>query len=327
MEYVSNLKDANEDVQLFGGKATNLIKLIKYGINVPPGYVINTNSYMKFLEDSRIQSEIKSIFSKDYLAPDVINIATKIKKKFLKTSIPEKIIQEINRFNLEVFGKFEEKISYVVRSSANYEDLKEHSFAGQAQSFLNNHSIKDIVISIKKCWASLFSPQSLLYILHLKKKKIIISPKDLRMAVIIQKMLKPQVSGVLFTANVINNNKNQMMINSSWGLSETITSNLIIPDLIILNKHKFEIIKNVIGKKEKILKLDPNNTSTMLIDTEPILQEINSLDNSQLIQIHTLGLNIEEIFDNPQDIEWAIEDNIIYTLQSRPITTLEDKMF
>lgn len=324
MEYTVNLKEAKEDIQLLGGKASNLIKLIKYGVKVPPGFVLNTKSFKEFVEDNQIQSEIKDIFSKEYYPKDVIDISSKIKKLYLGINLPERIIKEIKRMYSQVFANLEKGCSYVVRSSANFEDLSEFSFAGQAQSFLNNHNIDDIILSIKKCWASLFSPQALLYLLQLKKKKITISPKDLKMAVIVQKMINPQVSGVLFTANVINNNKNQMMINSSWGLGEVITGNLVIPDLIILNKIKFDIVKTVIGKKEKLLIANPNDMSTILTETEKTLQEQCSLNRTQLKQLHNLGIKLEIFFNYPQDIEWAIENNTIYTLQSRPITTLAD---
>jgi pyruvate,water dikinase len=145
------------------------------------------------------------------------------------------------------------------------------------------------------------------------------------MAVIIQNLIKSQVSGVLFTANVINNSKKEMLINSTWGLGETITSSLIIPDLIILNKKEFNIIKIVIGDKEHMSIPNPCESFTTLKATEHNLQKVCSLTESQLFQLYKLGLELEEIFNYPQDVEWAIEDNEIYILQSRPITTLRKK--
>ena len=156
----------------------------------------------------------------------------------------------------------------------------------------------------------------------MRKNNIKISVNNLQMAVIIQKMVKSQVSGVSFTANVINNVMDEMLINSTWGLGETITSNLIIPDLIILNKKKFNIIKYIIGEKEKTSILNPEGSSTILIPTEQKNKNVSSLNESQLIKLYKLGLKLEECFNYPQDIEWAIEDDKIYILQSRPITTL-----
>ena len=143
------------------------------------------------------------------------------------------------------------------------------------------------------------------------------------MAIVVQKMLKPQVSGVLFTANVINNNKDQMMINSTWGLGETITNNTIIPDLIIVKKDNCDIMKIMIGKKEKTSVANPKGDSTILIDTKREAQKKCSLNPSQLRQLHTLGLKLEELFKYPQDIEWAKAGGRLYIVKTRPVTPVE----
>lgn len=325
MEYITSLKQGEQNAQLFGGKASNLFTLIRNEIKVPPGYAINTKAYTLFLQESHIKSIIKEIFTKEYNPKEVIEISTKIKNLFLTSEIPSNIISEIRQIHIKEFTDIEEHNSYVVRSSANYEDSNRFSFAGQAQSFLNIKNLTKIFLSIKMCWASLFSPQMLLYLLQLNKRGLNITPLDLEMAVIVQKMLKPQVSGVLFTANVINNNKDQMMINSTWGLSETITNNSVIPDMIILKKGKGDVLKISIGKKEKTSVANPKGESTILIETKKENQEQCSLNSSQLIQLHKLGLKVEELFNYPQDVEWAIENNKLYILQSRPITTLSNK--
>ena len=325
MVYITSLKEGEEDSRLFGGKASNIITLIKNEINVPPGYVISTDAFTLFLEEACIKPRIKEIFAKEYSPKEVIEISTKIKNLFLTSQIPSTIISEIEQNQMKEFPDVDEHRSYVVRSSANYEDSNSFSFAGQAQSFLNIRSISEIILSIKKCWASLFSPQVLLYLLQLNKRGFNITPMNLKMAIVVQKMLNPQVSGVLFTANVINNNKDQMMINSTWGLSETITNNSVIPDMIILKKGKGDVLKISIGKKEKTSVANPKGESTILIETKKEIQEQCSLNSSQLIQLHKLGLKIEELFNYPQDVEWAIENNKLYILQSRPITTLSNK--
>jgi pyruvate,water dikinase len=144
------------------------------------------------------------------------------------------------------------------------------------------------------------------------------------MAVVIQKMVNADISGVLFTANVINNNWDELMINSTWGLGETIANNTIIPDMFILHKKKFEILKCVIGTKEKKSIRNPEGPHTILIDTETNDRKSCSLNEKQLKKLYNLALKLENVFNFPQDIEWAIENDILYTLQSRPITTLKN---
>ena len=325
MNYVNLFTNSQPNPSLFGGKGSNLIKLIKFGFNVPSGFIINTNAYVKFLESSQIKHQIHQTLSEDYNPKEVIHFSQKIKNLFLKSPIPQEIVDEISRHYQNLCEESGRNSSFSVRSSANIEDSKNFSFAGQAESFLNNKTLEEILSSIKNCWISLFSPQALLYLLQIKKTDVNLSINKLKMAVVIQKMINSDTSGVLFTANVINNDLNQMLINSSWGLGETIANNLIIPDLIILNKQNFQILKRIIGKKGKRSIPNPEGSSTILVENELEISNKCSVNESQLRHLYILGLQIESKFSYPQDIEWAIEHEIIYILQSRPITTLIEK--
>lgn len=325
MTYVELLSNAKPIPNLFGGKGSNLIKLLKLGLNIPPGFIVNTKSYKKFLEESHLKEQIFQTLSTEYEQKDVLALSEKIKNLFQDSKIPQKIINEIKEAYQIIRKKIGKKISFSVRSSANVEDLKDFSFAGQAESFLNKKTLEEILESLKNCWISLFSPQALLYILQTRKYNKEISLIDLKMAVIIQKMVNSQISGVLFTANVLNNSQNQMLINSTWGLGDTITNGTIIPDLIVLKKDPFNIIKTVIGKKEKKSISNPYGSSTILIETEQELKDRCSLNELQLRNLYNLGFKLERSFNYPQDIEWAIENEILYTLQCRPITTLRKR--
>ncbi|MFX1480870.1 MAG: PEP/pyruvate-binding domain-containing protein, partial [Promethearchaeota archaeon] len=317
---METLKRASPDPNLYGGKGSNLIKMIKFGIRVPPGFIVKTNAFNKFIKDSPLKDKIYDILWSKFKPEDVIKLSSKIKNLFLSSKIPLEITKEIeNEFN-NIVKNIGEKASFSVRSSANIEDSSSFSFAGQSESYLNKITFEEILQDIKKCWISLFSPNALLYLIQMRKKSIKVSLSELQMAVIIQKMVKPQISGVLFTINVINNNLDEMLINSTWGLGETITSNLIIPDLIILNKRKGEVVKKVVGEKEKIAVSNPEGSSTILITTELNFRKICSLTEPQILELYKLGLKLEKVFNYPQDIEWALEENKIYTLQSRSIT-------
>ncbi|MFX1307234.1 MAG: PEP/pyruvate-binding domain-containing protein, partial [Promethearchaeota archaeon] len=274
------------------------------------------------LKNSSFKEEIFHIFSNDYESEDVLNLSTKIERFFLNSEIPYEIVNEIKKAFKEIRKKLGKESSFSVRSSANIEDSNNFSFAGQAESYLNIINFSEILKSIKKCWSSLFSPKALLYLWQLRKNNKLISLNNIQMAVIIQKMIDSQISGVLFTVNVMNNAKNEMLINSTWGLGETITNGSVIPDLIILSKDKFSIKKYIIGEKEKTSIPNPEGNSTILIPTKQPLKEQHSLNKTELVKLYNLGLKLEKLFSYPQDIEWAIENDVIYTLQSRPITTL-----
>lgn len=192
--------------------------------------------------------------------------------------------------------------------------------------YLIINTFEGLLISLKNCWASLFSPGALLYLLQMKKQGVLDSLINIKMAVVVQKMVESEISGVLFTVNVITNNDNEMLINSTWGLGETIADNIINPDMIIINKENYNISNIVIGEKEKRAIRNPEGTpDTILIENELKSRNICSLNETQLFQLCLLGKKIEIIFQCPQDIEWAIENEKIYILQTRPITTLNSK--
>ena len=324
MKYIIFFSEAIPNPDLLGGKGSNIIKLIEYKANIPPGFIVTTNSYNKFLKESKYSSQLKKLLKSDLLYPkEILDLSKNIKDLMLKTQIPLEIIDELKLGYDTLLKETDTTPSVAVRSSANIEDSSSFSFAGQAETYLCNNSFEDMLESLKDCWASLFSPKALLYLLQMKKKGKKFSLLNVQMAVIIQKMIDSQISGVLFTANVINNNENEMLINSTWGLGETIANNTIIPDTFIINKNKFEIVKTIIGKKEKKAIKNPQGSHTVLIETDPKSRGKCSLNEDQLRRVHELGLKLEKLLNCPQDIEWAIENDVIYILQARPITTLK----
>jgi len=322
MDYITLFLEDDPDPLLLGGKGSNMINLIKAGANVPPGFIVNTRSYEKFFQESEYAEQLNNILSLEFSSKETIRLSAEIKDLILRSSVPEEIQKELNLAYKKMVKNEGEDLSLAVRSSATIEDSSRFSFAGQADSFLYVNSFEEIIISVKQCWASLFSPQSLLYLLQMKKKGLELSLLEIKMAVIIQKMINSDISGILFTANVVNNDQSQMFLNASWGLGNSIADNLVIPDTIILRKENFEILKIIIGKKEKKTIRNPEGTGTIMINVNQDLRKICSLNEAQLRSIHALGLKIEKAFGCPQDIELAIENGVLYILQARPITTL-----
>lgn len=321
MEHINFLITATPSSELHGGKGSKLIKLIKMGANIPPGYIITTKAYEKFINESRFYEDLKAVLSTPYSKQEVIEHSAKIIELIMKTQIPEIIVKEIKRGHLLLNDS---SSSFAVRSSASFEDTQHFSFAGQANTYLFQRNINDVIKSVKKCWASFFSPQALLYFLQMKKKNNSLSLDTIKMAIIIQKMVNPNVSGVLYTSNILNDDRNQMLINSSWGLGESIVNNSVNPDMIILQKDEFKILHKTLGKKEK--KSIPNSirSGTVMIETNTLSRERFSLNDKQVRQLYELGLKAESTFNYPQDIEWSFENEKLFTLQSRPITTLKE---
>ena len=326
MNYIKFFGEGVPNINLYGGKGANLIKLVKEGFDVPYGFIINTNSYKEFLESSEYSKQITELLTKEFNSRDILQHSTRLKSLILKSKIPEVVMQELKISYNQFRNGIEESDSFAVRSSATIEDSNKFSFAGQADTYLFINSFEGLLISLKKCWASLFSPGALLYLLQMKKQGVLDSLITIKMAVVVQKMVESEISGVLFTVNVMTNNDNEMLINSTWGLGETIADNKINPDMIIINKENYNISNIVIGEKEKRSMRNPEGTPVMiLIENELESRNICSLNETQLFQLCLLGKKIENIFQYPQDIEWAIENEKIYILQTRPITTLNSK--
>ena len=253
---------------------------------------------------------------------NVLQISEKLKQLILNNPIPKIIIEEIELgYNkLELISQGE--LWYAVRSSATIEDAGAFSFAGQADTFLFRKTLKEIVNSVKACYASLFSPHALLYIIQMNKLGQAIELKDIQMAVIVQQMIDSDISGVLFTANVLNNNINEMIINSTWGLGEALANNIVIPDTLIIDKSSKETIKTIIGEKEKKTIPDLNHSCTKVVKTDENAQHKCCVTQSHIKKLCEMGDNIEKLYGCPQDIEWAIKNNELFILQSRPITTI-----
>lgn len=323
MKYLANIHNNVSNNELYGGKGSKLIVMANLGINVPPGFILNTKSYKTFIKESKYHDKILSSLSQNYTKNEVFTFSKTITDCILNSKIPQAVFLELKKAYQNLKREFGKELSLAVRSSANIEDSDLFSFAGQAETILNNKNLQDIINSLKKCWASLFSPHSLLYILYMRNKGKKLSLLDIEIAIVIQKMVFSECSGVLFTANVINNNRDQMLINSTWGLGDAITNNKINPDLIILDKSNGTIISKIIGEKEQLSKANPNSPSTQLITMDEDLRCQCSLNDDYIKKLYLLGLQLEKYLKLPQDIEWAIENDKVYALQSRPITTLK----
>ncbi len=304
-----------------GGKALNLNILTENKIPVPKYFVISTNVYKRFLKENKIEKEIKEIIKNiDFKNKNNVRYnSQKIKNLFLKNKIPYRDKEKI----LTIFSKIKKQTKneyYAVRSSAIGEDSSKQSFAGQMDSFLFISKEEDILRFIKKCWASAYSKRALTY---RKISKIDLS--DIYIAVIIQEMIFGEKSGVVFTANPLNNNHEELLINSTYGIGEGIVLGELNTDTIVynkkINKYSFETVEKKhkidFNKKEKI------GTIKTVIPKEK--QKKLSLSEKEIQKLADYAKKIENIQKKPQDIEWTIKKEKIYILQTRPITTLKEK--
>ncbi|MDW8801492.1 phosphoenolpyruvate synthase [Clostridium sp. A1-XYC3] len=296
-----------------GGKGANLGELSKIeGISVPEGFCITTEAYKRIVESNE---EFNTLVDKlSLLKVDdretVAELSKKIRENIEEISISKDIVEEVSKY----VSKLGEKNAYAVRSSATAEDLPLASFAGQQDTYLNIMGKDEILKHIRKCWASLYTDRAVIYRIQNK-----FDHHKVYLSVVIQKMVFPEASGIMFTADPITSNRKVTSIDASFGLGEALVSGLVNPDIYKVREGRI-IDKKISTKKLAIYALEKGGTEEREIEAGK--QNKQTLLDEKIIQLAGMGRKIEAYFGCPQDIEWCLYEDNFYIVQSRPITTL-----
>ncbi|MEZ4812869.1 MAG: PEP/pyruvate-binding domain-containing protein [Caldisericia bacterium] len=307
MLLTAKLKDSSE-FELFGGKTVNLSKLMNAGFSVPDGFAVGTDAYLEFISENGLDTIIKScLLAVDYSSQVSLDkYSEKIRSAFSSVSMPDEISAEIEA-ELKNFDR-----NFAVRSSATAEDLPTMSFAGLQDTYLNIHA-EDIEEHIIKCFASLWTARAISY-RHEKK----IPQESIKIAVVVQEIIDADISGVAFTVNPITNDLDEMVINSNFGLGESVVSGKIEPDTVVYNKLLGRIIEKKTGSKETII---VSEKTGHVLEKKSEKNTEFSLSDEQIRELAENCKEIENLYGYPVDIEWCVSDGKIYILQARPVTT------
>ena len=312
--YVLSFQDIDKTkLMVVGGKGANLGELSKIeGIPVPDGFCISTEAFKRITQETpSINQLIDELSNLKVDERDKISaISGEIRLRLEGVAIPEDINEEITRLLL----RFGEKNAYAIRSSATAEDLPTASFAGQQDTYLNIIGKDSILKHISKCWASLFTERAVIYRLQNG-----FDHHSVHLSVVVQKMVFPQVSGILFTADPVTSNRKVLSIDASFGLGEALVSGLVNADNYKVKSGKI-IDKKISTKKLAIYALKDGGTKE--VDIGPEMQNRQALTDEQILSLTAMGRKIEEHLGCPQDIEWCLDHDTFYIVQSRPITTL-----
>ncbi|MEK6874032.1 MAG: phosphoenolpyruvate synthase [Nanoarchaeota archaeon] len=315
-----------------GGKGANLAEMYNSKFPVPPAFIITTDAYRFFVEKSGAKEKIDSIL--DFI--DVDNTkeleekAKEIRQLITKAEMPEELKEEIvesyenlnvdkeslkdaSRDALKILKYSSEPVFVAVRSSATTEDLEGSSFAGQQESYLNVKGNTELIESVKKVFASLFTARAIYY-----RKKRGFSKEQFALAAVVQKMIDSDKSGVIFSNNPVKENDN-VVIEAVFGLGEGIVSGRIKPDNYEITRELEIISKEIAYKKVAITRNSQGDTQEINLNEEKGRQQV--LTDSQIKNLANIALKIESHYGHPQDIEFAVESNEIFIVQSRPITT------
>ncbi|MBI4273064.1 hypothetical protein HY621_04410 [Candidatus Uhrbacteria bacterium] len=315
--YTCDISAVNkDDVSLAGGKCASLGEMTNVGIAVPPGFVILANAFEYFLEETGLNVEMRAILdSADHKKMHTIEDASKkIHTLLCNVEIPSDL-------SLQIYASFKKLgCQYVaVRSSATAEDSATAAWAGQLETYLNSTE-KNLLEYVKKCWASLFTPRAIFY--RFEKN---LHTQKISVAVVVQKMIEGETSGVAFSVHPVTQDKNQLIIEASYGLGEAVVSGQITPDSYVVEKESKKIINKNVEKKTRGLyrtNSTAHATGNEWRDIPKNQGEKQALTDAQILQLSDLILLIERHYGFPVDIEWTYEKGKFYILQSRPITTL-----
>lgn len=302
---------SKKDVAIAGGKGASLGEMTKAGLPVPPGFVVLASTFDQFLAETDLDMEIEAMLKK--VNHKDINSVDKASAEIQEIILDAKMPQDLQKQILAEFKSLGAKF-VAVRSSATAEDSKVASWAGELDTYLNITE-KQVAANVKKCWASLFTPRAIFYRFEKKLHKHAVS-----VAVVVQKMVQSEVSGICFTVHPVTKDKNQMVIEAGFGLGEAIVGGLVTPDTYVLHKNNYSILDiNVSEQNFAIVRSAKGNIHKNLSKAAGGRQK---LTGKQITELAKICLHIEKHYRHPQDIEWAFEKNKFYITQSRPITTL-----
>lgn len=314
-QYVAHFRELTAaDLLRVGGKGANLGEMSAAGFPVPEGFCVTTAAFQTFMA-SCPQKEQLYHWLADLPADDVEAVRVvgqKIRHILGQLPLPAEVEAEL----LTAWQSLGEQHSYAVRSSATAEDLPTASFAGQQDTYLNVRGAEMLREKVRDCWVSLFTDRAILY-----RQQNQFDHQQVALSVVVQRMVQPQVSGIMFTADPITGHRYLVSIDASFGLGEALVSGLVTADLYQVDKRTKAIVKQQIGDKQLAIYPRPEG-GVERVELTGEERTRPSLTPAQVVALAEIGAKIESHYKQSQDIEWCLENEQIYIVQSRPITSL-----
>ncbi|GGX60882.1 putative phosphoenolpyruvate synthase [Streptomyces minutiscleroticus] len=312
-QYVWDLQEIDDgQVGAVGGKGANLGRLSRIaGVRVPAGFCVTTDAFRRIMGEASIDDRLDELSRLD---PDdreaIRRLSAEIRRTVEDIAVPGDLAAEITR----ALVRNGEQAAYAVRSSATAEDLPTASFAGQQDTYLNVVGTTAVLRHVSRCWASLFTERAVTY-----RRRNGIDHRTVHMAVVVQQMVFPRASGILFTADPVTGNRKVATVDAGFGLGEALVSGLVNPD--VFKVRDGEVVARTIAAKQRAVHAVPGG-GTREVALDARRREQPALTDAQAVRLVRLGRRIEAHFGGPQDIEWCLVDEDFQIVQSRPVTTL-----
>ncbi|MFB7850465.1 rifamycin-inactivating phosphotransferase [Streptomyces sp. NPDC056053] len=313
-QYVLDLQEIDGSrIETVGGKGAHLGGLARIeGIDVPDGFCVTTEAFRLIMARTPSIDDLLDRLAR--LDPDDREgtrvLGAEIRRAVEETAVPDDVASAITR----ALARHGDRAAYAVRSSATAEDLPTASFAGQQDTYLNVVGPAEILRHVSRCWASLFTERAVTY-----RRRNGIDHRTVHMAVVVQRMVFPHASGILFTADPVTGDRRTATVDAGFGLGEALVSGLVNPDVFTVRDG--EVVTRTIAAKQRAVQALPTG-GTREVEIDPRQQERPALTDEQAVRLVRAGRRIEAHFGSPQDIEWCLVDDGFRIVQSRPITTL-----
>lgn len=309
------LADPAATVELVGGKGASLARLAAAKLPVPPGFHLTTDAYRRFVDEYGLQEQIIALASAadSGRSEQLEQAAREITQLFTQHELPQDIAEAIAQAYGELGG---DGVPVAVRSSATAEDLPGMSFAGQQESYLNMRGADMIFAAVKRCWASLWTARALSY-----RTRYGIAPQEVSLAVVVQQLIPAQAAGVLFTVNPLSGARDQLLINATWGLGESLVGGQVMPDTFVVARTSGKLLSQTISAKSVMTVPTPDGTRQAEVPAD--LRTRPVLEPNQTAELAHLGERVAELYARPMDIEWTLHEGRFWLVQARPITALD----
>ncbi len=309
------------DLPEVGGKGANLGELLHAGLPVPPGFVVPAAAYRLHLDGEGLTEHVASrligVPMQD--VDSVTEASLEIMGWIDEAPVPDQVSAAVRHAYHALVGRMSARngvgsdFPVAVRSSATAEDLPTASFAGQQESYLNVRGAEDVLRAVRSCWASLWTPQAISY-----RESMGFDHTKIELAVVVQAMVPADVAGVMFTANPVSGDRDEILISASYGLGETVVSGTVTPDTYVLTTSGV-VRRRTMGSKER--RVVPNGIGTSTETVPAVDRNRYCLTDDELASLAGLARRVQSRYGAPQDTEWALRNGKIYLVQARPITT------
>ncbi|MFI6869147.1 PEP/pyruvate-binding domain-containing protein [Nocardia sp. NPDC050406] len=312
---VLELHDPAATLERAGGKGASLARMAGAGLPVPPGFHVTTAAYRRFAAANglreRLLAQTANVSADEPATWE--DAAAKIGALLADQPVPE----EIDAAIAAAYARMGEDVPVAVRSSATAEDLPDMSFAGQQETYLDIRGRAAVADAVRRCWASLWTARAIGY-----RARQGIASEDVELAVVVQELVPAEAAGIAFTADPVTGARDRIVINAAWGLGEAIVGGQVTPDTFVVSKADQAVVSREIGDKRVMTVRTGAGTEERDVPADQRTRP--ALESRQAAELARVAVRIEEFYQQPMDIEWALHDDRIFIVQARPITALPE---